>query len=143
MRIEPELPTRRLRQGGCFWKSKSIVLCFTIIVVIATAGCSKSSKARTAPGSSVGLPGYSRPGDPSLPTDDAKAIDRARTHLETTYGRPVDAYFRVQQDQDKYSVHVIYVTAYDDDNKPVFVPGGHCTVLISNEWKVLEVLPGA
>ena len=120
-----------------------IRLIFTIILMPVFVGCSKSSTAPTGPATPAGLPGYVRPGDPTITSEHTKAISITKTHLETTYQEPVDAYYRVTDNDDGFSVHVEYVTGYDDAGQPILVLGGHCTVVISKEWKVVKTLPGA
>ena len=95
------------------------------------------------PARPVWFPGYARPDARTLNTQQARAAKLARAHLEKAAGEPVDAYYRATVTDGGFSVHVKYVTGYDKAEEPVFIPGGHCTVVISKGWSVVEVLPGA
>jgi hypothetical protein len=102
-------------------------LTLTLFLMAMFVGCSKPPTAPTAPAKPAGLPGYLRADDPTIGTEDAKAISIAKAHLEKTDGKPVDAYYRVTKTDDGFSVDVEYVTAYDNAGQPVFIPGGRCT----------------
>lgn len=120
-----------------------IRLIVTIIFVPVFVGCSKSSTVPTGPTTPARFPGLVRPDDSTITAEHTKAIYIAKGHLEETYPEAVDAYFRVTETNEGFSVHVAYVSGYDDAGEPWFLPGGHCAVLISKEWKVLEILEGA
>ena len=72
----------------------------------------------------------------------SKAIAIASAHLQRSDGQPIDAYFSVEKADNGFHVEVDFVNGYDNFGRPIFVPGGHCTVLVSKQWKVLDVLGG-
>lgn len=90
-----------------------------------------------------GSGGLSPPNYSSRPEWEKKAIGLAKSHLETIDGNPVDATFTPKQEANGYSVWVQYITGRDNYGQPIYIPGGHCTVLISDDWEVTRVLPGA
>ena len=51
--------------------------------------------------------------------------------------------FKATKTTNGFDVHVEYVTGYDISGQPIFIPGGHCNVVISDEGVVAEVQPGA
>ena len=114
-----------------------------LILVTVCFGCSKSLTESSLPGVPSGLPGYVRSDDAGLSLEESKAVLIARSHLEKMDGRPLDAYFRVRRADDEFHVHVEYVTGYEEDGRPIFIPGGHCEVILSKEWEVVKILPGA
>ena len=116
-----------------------------IIYIAAVAGVVSgcSAPAPPLPSAPAVLPGYVRFDDPSLTADVTKAIQTAKTHLEKTAGQPVDAMYKVTKTASGFDVHVEYVTGYDNSGQPVFIPGGHCNVVISTQGSVVEVQPGA
>jgi hypothetical protein len=117
---------------------RSIPVALLILVVL---GCAKSP---TPPATPRGFSGYYRAdATEKMIADEAKAISIAKTHLEKEDGKPIDAYYRVTKEDGGFSVHVQDVTGYDDEGEPIFIPGGHCWVHISKEWKVTSVSPGA
>lgn len=119
-------------------------LLFIAAIALITLGCSKppapAVPMQTTPSAP---PGYVRSDDPNLAADVAKAIQTAKTHLEKLDGEPVDAMYKVTETENGFYVHVQYVTGYDDSGQPVFIPGGHCGVVISADGDVVEVNPGA
>jgi hypothetical protein len=81
--------------------------------------------------------------DPKLPMDERKAIGITMTHFaDENGGHPIDAEFSATREPDGYRVTVWFVTGRDFLGRPSFTPGGHCTVNISKEGKVLVVLGG-
>jgi hypothetical protein len=120
-----------------------IRLTFTIVLLAIFVGCSGSSTAPTGPATPAGFPGYVRPDVAALAAEDAKAISIAKAHLEKTVGKTVDAYYKVTKTDAGFSVHVEYVTGYDENSQPLFITGGHCTVLVSSDGNVVTTLPGA
>jgi len=113
--------------------------CIPIVAALIVVSCSKP----TPPATPRGLSAYHRADSAKLSADEAKASSIAKAHLEKSDGKPVDAYFKVTMTDAAYEVQVFYVTGYDDTGEPIFIPGGHCTVLISKQWEVTKVLPGA
>ena len=89
------------------------------------------------------LQGYYPAGAASLSPDEAKAVSVAKSELQEDPAEPLDARYRVTQTETGYEVHVFFVTAYDAQGCPIFIPGGHCTVLIAKDWSILKIMPGA
>jgi hypothetical protein len=71
-----------------------------------------------------------------------RAVEVARAYLENQSGEPIDAEFTVTSTEGGYRVFVQYV-GRDPQGHPLHIPGGHCLILISKEWEVIRVLPGA
>jgi len=71
---------------------------------------------------------------------ESKAVAVAKADLERQDGKRIDARYNVTAIPEGYSVHVSYVHRYYH-GKPLF--GGHCTVLVSTQWTVITILPGA
>ena len=118
------------------------VVIYIAAIAGVVSGCSKPAALPVLPSPAV-LPGYVRSDDPNLTADVAEVIQTARTHLEKTGGQPIDAMYKVTTMASGFDVHVLYVTGYDTSGQPVFIPGGHCNVVISNQGSVVEVQPGA
>ena len=73
---------------------------------------------------------------------ESRAVAVAKAQLERQDGKRIDARYKVTETPEGYSVHVSYVTGYQEA-KPIFGAGAHCTVLISTQWTVIRILPGA
>ncbi len=123
------------------WATQMKTLIYILVLAGLIVGCSQSQKA--VPAKQTILPGYVRPDDPAITAAVAKAISTAKAHLEKTDGRPVDAFYKATKTTNGFDVHVEYVTGYDSSGQPIFIPGGHCHVVISDEGVVVEVQPGA
>jgi hypothetical protein len=118
------------------------IVIYIVAIAGVVSGCSKPGSLPLTPRPAV-LSGYVRLDDPSLTADVANAIQTAKTHLEKTDGQPVDAMYKVTKTASGFDVHVEYVTGYDTSGQPMFVPGGHCNVVISTQGSVVKVQPGA
>ncbi len=71
-----------------------------------------------------------------------RAVEVARAYLENQDGKPIDAELKVHPSEEGYEVFVQYVTGRDSQGRPLYVPGRHRSVLISKDWKVIEVHQG-
>lgn len=111
-----------------------------VALILVVLGCAKRP---TPPATPRDMAGYHRADAATLSADEVKAISIAKAHLEKSEGKAMDAYFKVTKEDGEFIVHVFTVTGYDDDGEPIFIPGGHCWVHISKEWKVTRVSPGA
>ena len=86
--------------------------------------------------------GFHRAGSSEFTTDEAKAVETAKTQLEKAGGKRIDARYKVTRLPEGFSVHVEYVTGYEH-GQPVFIPGGFCVILVSTQWTVIKILGGA
>jgi hypothetical protein len=86
--------------------------------------------------------GFHRAGSNEFTADEAKAVEVAKAQLEKTDGKRIDAGYKVSRVPEGFSVHVEYVTGYQQ-GQPVFLPGGFCLVLVSTQWTVIKILGGA
>lgn len=118
--------------------SGSVVLLFLVWWLSESGG-----PRRRPAGGAVSFPDYVPADAPNLSVDERKIVTRVEQHLEGRDGQPADARYRVAETDEGYQVDVLYVTGYDENGDPVFIAGGHCTVIVSNEGRVLKVLPGA
>ena len=87
-------------------------------------------------------PGFHRAGAKEFSRDEAKAVSVARAELEKEKHKSIDAIYRVTAVPEGYSVHVEYVAGYHH-GQPIGIPGGFCVVLVSTQWTVIKILPGA
>ena len=100
----------------------------------------------------IGLPIYwqqaaireiKRMRDLKLPMDARKAIAIAMSYFaDENRGQPIDAEYWTTCDSDGIHVVVSFVVERDFIGRPKFMPGGHCTVNISKEGKVRDVVGG-
>jgi hypothetical protein len=86
--------------------------------------------------------GFHRSGSRDLSKEEAQAIRVAKAHLEKAERKRIDARYRVTPVPEGYSVHVKFVAGYEH-GQPLFLPGGFCVVLVSKDWAVVKVMPGA
>jgi hypothetical protein len=116
----------------------------SLLSFLALCGCgSQSSTARVPSGApSLVFTDCRREQDSAFSERERDIIASARRHLEQSGKRPIDAYYRVKHAADSFEVFVIYVTGYTG-SQPVFIPGGHCTVLLREDGSVIRVLGGA
>ena len=80
--------------------------------------------------------------DSEFSQQEREIVASARQHLEKARNKSIDAYYRVSRTDDGFSVWVLFVTGYTG-NRPLFLPGAHCTVLLRDDGTVIRVLPGA
>ena len=86
--------------------------------------------------------GFHRAGSKEFSKDEAKAVAVAKSELEKKDHTSIDAIYRVTAVPEGYSVHVEYVAGYQN-GQPVVAPGGFCVVMVSTQWTVIKILPGA
>jgi len=86
--------------------------------------------------------GFHRADSSEFTSDEAKAVKVAKAQLEKADGKRIDARYRATRIPEGFSVHVEYVMGYQR-GQPVFLPGCFCVVLVSTQWKVIRILPGA
>jgi len=104
-----------------------------ILLALALTGCRDNEKLS---------PGFHRAGSKELSADEAKAVDVAKAELEKADRKRIDARYRITHVPEGFSVHVSYVTGYQH-GQPIFIAGGFCVVLVSTQWTVIKILPGA
>ena len=104
-----------------------------ISLAVALTGCRESEKLSA---------GFHRAGSNEFNTEDARAVGVAKAELEKADRKRIDARYKVAHVPEGFSVHVSYVTGYQN-GQPVFIPGGFCVVLVSIQWTVIKILPGA
>jgi len=105
---------------------------FLILVALLFVGCRREKLSE----------GFHRAGSREFSSDEAKAIKVAKTELEKADRKRIDARYKVTRVPEGYSVHVDYVAAYSH-GQPITIPGGFCVVLVSTQWTVIRILPGA
>jgi len=94
-------------------------------------------------GCSEKLPeGLHRADSRQFASDEARAIAVAKADLEKSGHKQIDARYNIRRVPEGYRVHVAYVTGYQH-GQPLFIPGGFCEVLVSAQWTVIKVFPGA
>jgi uncharacterized protein YcfL len=115
-----------------------------VLLLVAVCGCSSQTSTTRIPSGApaVVFTDCRRDQDSTFPQRERDIIASARRHLEQSDKRPIDAYYRVKHTADGFEVFVIYVTGYTG-SQPVFMPGGHCTVLLREDGSVIRVLGGA
>ena len=86
--------------------------------------------------------GFHRAGSIEFSSDEAKAVEVAKAHLEKADGKRIDARYKVTRVSEGFSVHVSYVIGYQS-GQPAFIPGGFCVVLVSTQWTVIKIFGGA
>jgi hypothetical protein len=86
--------------------------------------------------------GLHRTGSSGFTMAEAKAVAVAKADLEKSGHKGLDARYRVRPAPEGYRVHVAYVAGYQH-GQPLFIPGGFCEVLVSTQWVVIKILPGA
>ena len=138
--------TFRLRMNRVFAREQLNTVTRTIVVLagclmLIGSNCSESVPLhRTSPHAPIG---YYRDGDQMLSPQDARAIANAAAYLKSnTAGGSVDAFYMPKQTKEGFLVHVIYVHGYTDVGKPIYIPGEHCTLVLSEELKVIDVKAG-
>ena len=104
-----------------------------ISLALALTGCRENEKLSD---------GFHRAGSKEFSTDEAKAVGVAKAELEKTDRKHIDARYKVARVPEGFSVHVSYVTGYQQ-GQPVFIPGGFCVVLVSTQWTVIKILGGS
>jgi hypothetical protein len=81
--------------------------------------------------------------DSKMPMDERKAIALAISYFaEENGGLPIDAEFSATREPDGFSVLVTFVVERDLFGRGSGMPGGHCSVNISKDGKVLDVIGG-
>src|SRR5437762_2037651 len=105
---------------------------FLLSVALFFAGCSREKLSE----------GFHRAGSNEFSSDEAKAVEVAKAELEKVDRKRIDARYKVTRVSEGYSVHVEYVAAYSH-GQPISIPGGFCVVLVSTQWTVIKILPGA
>lgn len=71
------------------------------------------------------------------------AIAVAREYLKSREGRDVDATFTVKAIfSGEYRVFVEFIDGYDEKGNPLQIIDHNCTIEISKDWQVTEVIPG-
>lgn len=88
------------------------------------------------------LRGLHRAGSREFTKDEGRAVAVARADLERLRQNRIDARYGVTSVPEGYRVHVAYVAGYEH-GEPLFIPGGFCEVLVSTQWTVIKILPGA
>ena len=74
--------------------------------------------------------------------DEARAVAVEKADLEKSGHKRIDARYSVARVPEGYRVHVAYVSGYHR-GQPLFVPGGFCELLVSTQWMVIRIFPGA
>ena len=116
----------------------------SLLFLLALFGCSSPQPTARIPSDAppIVLTDCRRAQDSAFSQREQDIIAAARRHLEQSDKRPIDAYYRVKHTADGFEVFVIYVGGYTG-SQPVFMPGGHCTVLLREDGSVIRVLGGA
>jgi hypothetical protein len=107
-----------------------------IIGLLALCGCHKQ-KTSTEPFADMW-----RPGDSRFSTREREIVAAARSYLQKERQKPVDGYYKIDHTKGGYEVFVMFAAGYEH-GRPLFYPGGHCTVLLREDGSVIRVLPGA
>jgi hypothetical protein len=82
-----------------------------------------------------------RPDDSRFSVHDRQIIAAARSYLEKERQKPVDGYYKIDHTKEGHEVFVMFAAGYEH-GRPLFYPGGHCTVLLRKDGSVIRVLPG-
>ena len=83
-----------------------------------------------------------RPDDSRFTQREHEIVASARSYLDKQQKKPVDGYYKVEHTKDSYEVFVMFAAGHER-GRPLFYPGGHCTVLLREDGSVIRVLPGA
>lgn len=78
--------------------------------------------------------------DPEFSEHEQALVRAARSCLERSEHRVIDAYYRVRHTFDGNEVIVMYVSNYDEGAQPVF--GEYCTVLRHEDGSFVRVFSG-
>ncbi len=118
-------------------------LAMPLLCLLTLCGCSSKSLTASVPSGApaVVLTDCRREEDSTFSQRERDIIASARRHLEQSDKRTVDAYYRVKHTADGFEVFVICVTGYTG-SQPVFIPGGHCTVLLRDDGSVIRAFGG-
>jgi hypothetical protein len=123
----------------------------TLQTVICCVALSLTSCAQQAPAEKHAAKSrYSEPFEDLLPADsklfsndETKALRAAKARLEAGRGKTIDARYKVTRTSAGYDVFVMFVGGYDEHQKPLFKPGGHCSVALTKDFKIIHIFPGA
>ena len=74
--------------------------------------------------------------------EEMRAIAVARAELSRKSDTVLDAYYKITRRGGNLEVFVLFASR-GPDGKPLFVPGNHCTVIVTPQWTVSRILPGA
>lgn len=85
--------------------------------------------------------GFRREHHPAFTPQEQVILTATRRHLEQSYGRRVDAYYRVSHASDGYSVLVLEVYRYVE-KQPQFRVGGDWLVSLGEDGTVAQVIRG-
>ena len=81
--------------------------------------------------------------DPEVPMDERKAIAIAMRHFaDGNGGEPIDAQYWATREPDGFRVFVEFVVGRDFIGNPRYRPGGHCTLNVSNDGQIGDILGG-
>ncbi|MEI7733133.1 MAG: hypothetical protein WCO56_26410 [Verrucomicrobiota bacterium] len=109
----------------------------TCLILLLLCGCS------TPP---AGAPtdlgdGFRRDHHPAFTIEEQQIITAARQYLEQSYGKRMDAYYRVWHEPEGYVVMALEVYQYDK-KKPRFRVGSDFRVILRKDGTVSKVIPG-
>jgi hypothetical protein len=78
----------------------------------------------------------------SFSETERNAVKSAKAHLEAQRKKAIDARYKVKQISTGHEVFVMFVGGYDANRQPLYLPGGHCTVKLSEVFRVVHVYAG-
>lgn len=78
---------------------------------------------------------------PITPAEERRAIAVTAEYLKEDFDKPMDAKFKVLRADKGYRVFVEFFCR-DEQGQPVYAVGSHCLVMISEDWKVINVVGG-
>ena len=79
--------------------------------------------------------------DSRFSAQERKMVVAAQRYLEQERGGPLDARYKVERKQDGYEVFAEFVGGYEE-GRPLFYPGGHGIVVLSQDGSVVRYMPG-
>ena len=80
-------------------------------------------------------------GDPRFSAEEQRIVSAARTYLEKSRRKPLDARYRVERPKEGYEVFAMFVGGYEN-GRPLYYPGGHGIVILRPDGSVVRYLPG-